>query len=140
MRASLIAVMLLTLSGCASPYGNYAALPDAANAQMADESAYDVAALFPPASTHLSLSQVADDAYGMELVKKLREAGYALQDAGSVAISANEPAPLPVSYTVDHLGDELSRITVNVGSQSLSRVYNTANDTITAAGSWTRNE
>jgi hypothetical protein len=140
MRASLIAAMLLTLSGCASPYGNYASLPEATNVQMADESAHELVLLYPPASTHLSISQTANDAYGMELVKQLREAGYAMQDAGSVAISGDDTAPLPVSYTVDHLGYELSRITVNVGSQSLSRVYNTANDTITAAGSWTRKE
>jgi len=141
MRTSLIAALLLTtLSGCASPYGNYASLPEATNVQMADESAHELALLYPPASTHLSISQMARDAYGMELVKQLREAGYGMQDAGSVTHSADDTAPLPVSYTVDHLGDELARITVNVGSQSLSRVYNTANDTITAAGSWTRKE
>ena len=81
MPKFMIAALLLgSLSACAPQYGNYTKIPDVYNAQMADASAQKLSTLYPPASTHLVLSQIATDAYGVELIKKLRESGYAIEE------------------------------------------------------------
>jgi len=51
--------------------------------------------LYPPASTHFILSQSAKDAYGVELVKDLRENGYAIEDSDSVSSLFSSTASLP---------------------------------------------
>lgn len=141
MQKALIAALLLTtLNACTSPYGNYAALPNATNAQLADETAHEMTVLYPPATTHLSLSQPVNDAYGMELVKQLREAGYAVQDDDKETLPAADTELLPISYTVDGISNGLYRITLRANSQVLSRVYSATNDGFVPAGSWTRKE
>ena len=137
MQKFIATLYLASLTACTSPYGNYAALPDTANVQMADDTAHELTALYPPASTHLSVLQTARDAYGTELIKQLHEAGYAVQNESG---EAADPDSMRISYTLDHLGDELNRLTLSIGTGSLSRVYNTANDNVTPAGSWTRKE
>ena len=87
MHKTLMATLcLLSLNACASPYGNYAKLSDSDNVQMADDTAKKITALYPPALTHINLSQEAKDAYGIELVKKLRENGYAIESGDSFEV------------------------------------------------------
>ena len=186
-----VSLMVAALSACASQYGNYTTLSDALNAQMADDTAHKLAAVYPPAATHLGLLQSPKDAYGVELVKKLRENGYAIEDnssgfgdlfattsatpansgsntssrigqadnkalvekpisiigPASPAIPATSNAPAassrpntPLGYVVDQMGEGLYRVTVSVGVQALSRVYQVSGNKLAPAGSWTRKE
>ncbi len=83
-KISISAVVLGLLSACTSPYGNYTTISEAYNAQMADDAAQELSELYPPATTHLMVSQPTPDAYGVELVKKLREYGYAIENGADV--------------------------------------------------------
>jgi hypothetical protein len=153
----LLVVLCLILSACTPPYGNYTKNVDAVNVQMADDSADELAALYPPASTRFSISQDSKDAYGTELLKSLREKGYALEEGSSLSNFIVHPTPLATAsgaasspekttsnkcfgYIVDQLGEGLYRVTIRIGSACLSRVYSVSGNRIAPAGAWSRKE
>ncbi len=136
MQKLIISALILgVLSGCASQYGNYTNIPELNNSQMADDTALELALLYPPASTHLVVSQPTKDSYGEVLVKKLRERGYALEDSNATTSSSNKFA-----YVVDQVGENLYRVQISINSQVLSRVYMSSSKGVTPAGFWTRKE
>jgi len=172
------ALCLTLLTACAPHYGNYANISGAYNATMADDTADELSRLYPPASTHLTLSQPTVDEFGMELVKQLRQMGYAVENSDAIANLFSSPAPKitessdkkdwsknhanaeptsvseikpnesgsaqgasrPIGYIVDHLGENLYRVTISIDSRLLSRVYSSSGKGITPAGAWTRKE
>lgn len=156
MRKKLLtALCLITLSACTSPYGNYAKVADSYNAQMADDSAKELVALYPPATTHIRLSQEINDAYGEDLVIKLRESRYAIEEGKDTQRTTNaassSPTPndsndavpattLPLYYTVDNIGSVLYRVTINAGDQKINRVYKISGVHMLPVGAWTRKE
>ena len=155
MQRILPIFCLATLVACSPNYGNYAKVTDTFNAQMADDSAKEMIALYPPASTHIRLSQEVNDAYGEDLVMKLRESGYALEDGGRFGTLLNStgsntsqtdtsPAPPTTTkafgYIVDTLGDDLYRVTLRIDTKIVSRVYRASGDAMVPAGAWTRKE
>ena len=143
---------LLTASACTSHYGSYAKVTDSYNAQMADDSAKELVTLYPPASTHLQISHETGDAYGIELVKSLRESGYAIEEGKSTATAANnasattadnEGSPaaiLPIHYIIDNIGNALYRVTISAGDHTINRVYSVSGDDMLPVGAWTRKE
>jgi len=145
----LLLVTLVALTACSSHSGNYTKVSDAYNVQMADDSASRLAAIYPPASTRLTLSQKTGDAYGTELVKKLHEKGYALEESNvwfsntpkNTDTSTKPPvSSTKLSYVVDPVGEQLYRVKLTIGPAVLSRVYSITNNIIAPAGSWTRKE
>jgi hypothetical protein len=143
MQKQLFAALcLMTVTACTSPYGNYAKVTDSYNTQMADDAASELVALYPPATTHLALLQSARDAYGVELVSKLRENGYALEESekASSKPKAIPAASLPIHYTVDNIGAGLYRVTISVSDHMMSRVYSVTGQDMLPAGAWTRKE
>jgi hypothetical protein len=132
--------------GCATqgPRGFYAkSLSPAQSAEMAEDTARQMAALYPPASTYLSMKQPAQDPFGTALVGKLRGKGYALAEA----LASKNPSKAAVmatvgvdfGYVVDGLGaDNSYRVTATVGQETLSRAYLASNDRLSATGYWVR--
>lgn len=157
-----LALVALALGGCATtaPYGNFVHSPVAVDQQpLAGDAARKLAALWPPAKTRFELKQPTPDAFGTALVGNLRAAGYAVLEYGptkaSVAGSAaHEEAPadpagavtptmaaLPLRYVLDHdAGTGLYRLTLWVGTQSITRPYLDQNRTLIPAGYWVRKE
>ncbi len=136
MQKLILSVLVLGfLSGCASQYGNYANISELGNEQIAADTASELALLYPPASTHLVVSQPSKDSYGAELVKNLRERGYALVDSSAATSSSNS-----LAYVVDQIGENLYRVQISIDSQVLSRVYMSSSKGVTPAGFWTRKE
>ena len=180
MQKRITAALCLTvLTACTSHYGNYANISDAYNQTMADDTANELGRLYPPASTHITLSQSTLDDFGAELVKQLRENGYAVEDGDAITSLFSSPAPTltessgktdwsknhanaepstsvaktkakesgsaggvnrSVGYIVDHLGENLYRVTISIDSKLLSRVYSSSGKGISPAGAWTRKE
>jgi hypothetical protein len=103
----MVILCLVSLSACTSQYGNYT--------KMADDSARELMVLYPPASTHLTLSQTTIDAYGAELVKKLRENSYALEEESGFRILGDSPAPATAGGNItarsNLKGTEISAVT-----------------------------
>jgi len=156
MQKPFLAVLcLIAVSACTSPYGNHAKLTDSYNSQMADDGVHELTALYPPATTHIALLQPTEDAYGIELVKSLRESGYAIEQGGDAnsaydaannapMVTDNTEAPpaaiLPIHYTVDSIGGALYRITISAEDQTINRVYSVNGDDMLPVGAWTRKQ
>ena len=149
----------LILGGCvnapgAAAYGNYTSGLPAFNQKLAADAIQQLAALYPPARTRFNLAQPTPDPFGQALVAGLREKGYAVEEAkpaGAIqpasalekAASGTEKgaAGLDLGYVVDQPGTgNLYRLTLAVGSQSLTRAYVAQDGSTHAAGSWTRKE
>ena len=142
--------LLADLAGCASieSYGNFlgANAPATLNEKLAADTVKQLTVLYPPASTRFDLGQPTPDAYGSALVESLRIKGYAIlefePDEASPADKPDTAGPgLSLRYVLDApASTNLYRVTVMVGSQSLSRAYVAQNDTVAPAGAWVRKE
>jgi len=155
MRKPIVIVLLAGfLAGCVTQgsygkYGNFTeTLPATYSAQMVDDTANRLSALYPPANTRFTLQQQPLDPFGAALVGKLRERGYAVKEPlpqpGQTQAKGDEvPQPVPgtdLRYVVDQLGASQYLVTVRVGSQSISRAYRTAANRLTPDGYWVRKE
>ena len=149
MRKLIIAALFaLTLAGCATTgqYGNF--VPAAAGQQqIATDAVQQLATLYPPAKTRFELHQATPDAFGVALVNTLRERGYALLEfnpadkAQASAAPAEASGALPLRYVLDQAGtSNLYRLTLLVGSQSITRPSLEENGTFAPAGYWARKE
>ncbi len=147
MFSSRMAVLILVLAatGCATTsgptqYGNYLKdQPISVDQQIANDALKQLAMLYPPAKTHLTLKQPTPDVFGSELVKGLREAGYALQEYSPKADTVD--AGLPLMYVLDQAKeDRLYRLTIQIGNQAINRPYRQEQGTVTPAGYWARKE
>lgn len=163
MRAPLtFAAAVVCLAGCVttSPiaggaYGNFISnAPATHEKQLADDAARQLRLLYPPASTRLDLRQPSADAFGRQLVEALRSQGYALQEmlpaAGEPAASsatapatmaAHPTAGMPFNYVLDAIASpKLYRVTLILGSQTLTRAYVPQSEAVRPAGAWVRRE
>ncbi|SDY51346.1 conjugal transfer protein TrbH [Nitrosomonas halophila] len=145
MRKIIIASLFaLSLAGCATTgkYGNF--VPAAANQQqIASDAVQQLATLYPPAKTRFELQQATPDAFGIALINSLRERGYALLEFNPVnqAQASIATAALPLRYVLDQAGPAgLYRLTLLVGSQSITRPYLKENGSFVPAGYWVRKE
>ena len=159
-RLSLVLWIGLLLAGCMSPapYG-YAInenVPTPLLERLAQETVTRMEALYPPAHTRLTLTHPATDAYGLALIEALRRKGYGVMESHVTTgrhLSTREDMSGPTQPAVTH--DEgilfryvvdgpfepgLYRVTVFIGSQSLSRVYRMDQQVLAQAGAWVRKE
>lgn len=127
----MMGLLLFTLAGCFTvpqPYGNDTTLSIAQQQELALATVKPLVLLYPPAKIRLNVAQPTTDAYGKALVQALREQGYALQEFAPSSMNDVEQAtPLGVDlyYIVDVLTPlRLHRVTIKVGTQSISRVFN----------------
>ena len=159
-RLSLVLGIGLLLAGCvgSSPYGYLVngAVPPQMPERLAQETVTRMEALYPPAHTRLAVTHLATDPYGVALIEALRQKGYGVREhidrhvipstrdemhtrIKRPAVSHDEGIPL--RYVVDGpFEPHLYRITVFIGSQSLSRVYRMDEQVLAQAGAWVRKE
>jgi hypothetical protein len=136
--------LLIGLAGCTAPpqttYGNYVAnSPKAIDKKIATDAINRLVALYPPASTMFSLRHPTPDAFGTSLVESIRAKGYALLEFNP-ALQAS-PVGLPLSYVFDQTKDtNMYRVTLQVGQQTLTRVYVVQANTVHPASNWARKE
>ena len=167
MRAfdTLVLIAGLGLAGCATGPAIAPATPLASNGllvalspaslqKLIGDASGKLRALYPAASTQFELKQATPDAFGSGLVESLRSSGYAVLEAAHAAQHAKQSDPGPVApsstaardlalrYIVDAPADlNLYRVTLLVGSSSLSRAYMVATDSsLQPAGAWVRKE
>lgn len=145
---------MLGLAGCAAspaPYGNFVHEgPAGYDRTVAEDGVRQLAAVYPPANTRFDLQQATQDAFGKRLTATLRAQGYAVRESAASPIaqsaaargegSAATAAPaLPLRYVLDQASG-LYRVTLHVGSQSLTRAYLAQNGALQPAGAWVRKE
>ncbi len=159
-RLSVLLGIGLLLAGCVnpSPYGYLVGgtVPPQMPERLAQDTVTRMEALYPAAHTRLALTHPATDPYGLALIEALRRKGYALMEHRvntRTAISTRDDMPvavqpaashevgLPFGYVVDGpFESRLYRVTVFIGSQSLSRVYRMDQQVLAQAGAWVRKE
>lgn len=157
MRFISCSLLLACLVGCAAPgagtVGNFSDAPAPVQQQLADASVKQLVLLHPPGNTRFTLQQAASDAFGQPLVAGLRASGYALEDfkpASGAAVAAATPASAaaalpapgtPLGYVLDQAaGPGLYRVSLLVGSQTLTRVFQAHDGQLVPAGAWVRKE
>lgn len=145
MMIRTLAWLALVLAGCTTnpPYGHFAASPAAVDEALAADAIKQLTALYPPAKTRLTLAQPTPDPFGRALVKGLRQQGYALLELNPKRAkpSGSAESGLKLAYVLDDTGSlSLYRLTLRVGTQSLTRAYRAAGGTGVAAGAWARQE
>ncbi len=141
------ALLLAGLAGCAAPqantYGNFLGnAPPELQQPLVDAAVQQLARLYPPGRTRFALQQATPDAFGQALVAALRAQGYAVQEFQPTPPRAQAaPAGQPLAYLLDQAaGPDLYRLTLVVGSQTLSRVYVAHQGRLQPAGAWVRKE
>ncbi len=159
-RLSVVFGIGFLLAGCVSPspYGYLVngAVPPKMPERLAEDTVTRMEALYPPAHTRLALTHPATDPYGVALIEALRRKGYALMESRmhtrmnpstrddmpvAVQPTVSHEAGLPFGYVVDGpFEPRLYRVTVFIGSQSLSRVYRMDQQVLAQAGAWVRKE
>jgi len=159
-RLSVVLGIGLLLAGCISPapYGYLVtgAVPPQMPDQLAQDTVTRMEALYPPAHTRLAVTHPATDPYGVALIEALRQKGYGVMESHVTTgrnLSTREDMPgptqpavthdegIPFHYVVDGpFEPHLYRLTVFIGSQSLSRVYRMDEQMIAQAGAWVRKE
>ena len=147
------------LASCVSPPYGYlinGAVPPQMPERLAQDTVTRMEALYPPAHTRLALTHPATDAYGLALMEALRRKGYGVLDYRvhtrmnsstrddmpiAVQPAVSREADLRFGYVVDGpFEPRLYRVTVFIGSQSLSRAYHMDEQAIAQAGAWVRKE
>ena len=137
-----IAVLALGLAGCSSMrtlYGNFVENPEGLNQkEIASDTVEKITELYPPAKTRFELKQPTPDAFGIALVRGLRDRGYdVLLEIQSEATKTH----LPLRYVFDQFIDtNVYRVTVMIGNQSLTRPYAQQSDGFVPVGYWVRKE
>ncbi|BAU77407.1 IncP-type conjugative transfer protein TrbH [Metapseudomonas furukawaii] len=138
MKRLIVAMALSALVGCASQqqFGAYAELPPGYREVMARDAVNQMAGLYPPASTRLSMALEPSDSFGQILVERLRLAGYAVQESPATPLIDAKA----LGYVMDTLDESTYRVTITVGGESLSRAYFLADHKLSPSGLWARKE
>ncbi len=159
-RLFLVLSVGLLLTGCVSPspYGYLVrgTVPPQVPERLAQDTVTRMEALYPPAHTRLALTHPATDAYGVALMEALRRKGYGVMESRVttrmnpstrddmprvVQSAVSHDVGLPFGYVVDGpFEPRLYRVTVFIGSQSLSRAYRMDQQVLAQAGAWVRKE
>jgi hypothetical protein len=154
MRKFSVALMsALLLAGCKTPapeYGNHLQPIAMDQRRLADDAVKQLVALYPPAKVRLELQQPTPDEFGAALIRGLRDSGYALLEFSPEAPMAKAPAAQAppdelkaqlLRYMIDRAGtSNLYRLSLAVGSQSLTRPYLEQGGALVPAGYWVRKE
>ncbi|HMS86594.1 MAG TPA: hypothetical protein PKD12_23445 [Nitrospira sp.] len=159
-RLSVVLGIGLLLAGCVSPspYGYLVSgtVPPQMPERLAQDTVTRMEDLYPPAHTRLALTHPATDPYGLALIEALRRKGYGVMESRvttrmnpstrddmpvAVQPAVSHKEGLPFGYVIDGpFEPRLYRVTVFVGSQSLSRVYRMDQQVFAQAGAWVRKE
>jgi hypothetical protein len=143
-RRALSAIALsILVAGCAGMrYGNF--IPDSPINQqpIIQDAAVQLVRLYPPAQNTFALQQQTPDKFGRELVDELRARGYAVAEIGKFgqSPSTDTPGALALRYVLDRPDANLYRLTLLIGSQTLSRPYREQFKDLVPAGDWIRRE
>ena len=140
-----VGLVVMGLAACANKplqphYGNYVTSQAPANERIiAADVTKKLISLYPPAQTRFTLQQTTKDAFGAHLVASLRINGFAMAEfkVPPKSTAVNATSAVALAYVLDQpLGASYYRVTVHVNRHSLSRLYESKDGAIGAAGHW----
>ncbi|MCS6730427.1 conjugal transfer protein TrbH, partial [Proteus mirabilis] len=117
--------------------------------KIAVDSVSQLIKVHPPAKTQLIISQKTTDNFGSSFVNELRKRGYSITETyienkkinNEKKNTTKNNTGIPISYILDKFSDaNYYRVTINIGNQSISRLYENNNNTVIPAGYWVMKE
>lgn len=145
----LFLLLCLPLSACvpAMQYGNYVnsnigtaaetALSVEDQTELAKISVRQMSKSFSAQNTILKLNQRIIDPFGEAVVKGLRKNGFSIVEDRKM--KTDSPSTEKFNYVIDYISGSnplIYRVSLFVGTKSISRVYQLNGDTLYPAGSW----
>lgn len=136
----MMLIFTLGLSGCVSnPYqGNFSSYANQTNYQsIIDDAVLQIATIYIPAQTTFHFAKPKDD-FGLELISRLRESGFAIDESSKVESENNQKE---FQYIFDDIsGLQLQRLILTIDNHKLTRAYRFTHGNFSPAGSWLRQE
>lgn len=144
MKRSVIALLVIVLTGCASSeYGVYTPLNTANSARLAIDASNVLPRAYAPSVTRFNVKQETSDAFGDTLIRLLRQKGYAVAENPqfwhSVYLSPKAPG-FSFNYVIDQVSDDQTRLSLMVEGSTISRLYRTVNGVVTPVGFWAKRD
>ncbi|HAT9101486.1 TPA: conjugal transfer protein TrbH [Legionella pneumophila subsp. pneumophila] len=136
MRKLSVLLLVIVLSSCASiQYGNFTVPSQSKDIYLAKNAASQLTQVYPPAQNTFYISQKVSDGFGINLIHEMRNKGYGVIESVQPGQKAN------LFYVVDEdRKGSLYRVSLYVGSQTLSRVYVKTKEQIAPASPWSHKE
>lgn len=144
MKRSVIALLAVVLTGCASSqYGVYTPLDTANSARLAIDASNVLPRVYAPSVTRFNVRQSSLDDFGNTLIRLLRQKGYAVAENPqfwSAFYSAPKAPGFSFNYVVDQVSDDQTRLSLMVEGSTISRMYRTVNGVVTPMGFWAKKD
>jgi len=136
MKKLSILFLVIVLSSCANmQYGNFTVASQSKDIYLANDATSQLTEVYPPAQNTFYISQKVSDGFGIHLIHELRNKGYGVIENVQPRKKAN------LFYVVDEVRKgSLYRVSLYVGSQTLSRVYVKTKEQIAPASLWSLKE
>lgn len=136
MKELSVLLLAVLLSSCASMrYGNFTQISQGRDAYLAADAATQLTRVYPPAQNTFCIGQRVTDGFGITLVQGLRKKGYGVNENQCPKQKAN------FFYVLDELEPQnLYRVSLYVGIQTLSRLYAKNHEKILPVSAWTHKE
>jgi hypothetical protein len=133
MKPNLITASVLLslfLSSCANQ-SLVPPMPETALTTIAQDATGQLASLYPPAQTHFVLELSGKSLFDAKFRNQLRQSGYALHETEEDSNAHLNSGGKQLSYVLDALNDVSHygyyRLTLNIGKDQLSRLYDANN-------------
>lgn len=136
MKKLTVLLLAVLLSSCANMrYGNFAEVSPAKEVYLAKDAVSQLSRLYPPARNTFCIRQKVCDAFGIHLIQEMRKKGYGVVENVYQKQKAN------FFYVVDETEPgRLYRVSLFIGSQTLSRVYANTHGKLSPISPWSHKE
>lgn len=136
MRKLSVLLLVIVLSSCASmQYGNFTVASQSKDIYLAKDAASQLTHIYPPAQNIFYISQKVSDGFGINLIHEMRNQGYGVIENVQPRQKAN------LFYVVDEVRKgSFYRVSLYIGSQTLSRVYVKTKEQIAPVSPWSHKE
>ncbi len=136
MKKVSILLLVMLLSSCANMrYGNFTNVSQGKDIYLAKDAVSQLTRVYPPARNTFCISQKICDGFGINLVHEMRKKGYGVIEKVHPKQKAN------FFYVVDETEPgRLYRVSLYIGSQTLSRMYTKTNGKLVPISPWSYKE
>ncbi len=116
-------------------YGNFTDVSTAKDVYLAKDSVSQLTRVYPPARNTFCISQKVCDCFGIKLIQEMRKKGYGVVEKPKSKQKAN------FFYVVDETEPgRIYRVSLYIGSQTLSRVYAKTRGNLAPISPWSHKE
>lgn len=134
--------VLLSISACSitKPYGAHIEQSIFESDTLSTDAVAILEKIKRPANTRLNFKHEATDSFGLALTNKLRHKGYAISEFPPKKGEPIYSDGYDFRYIVDGIDHDMLRLTLIVGSETISRPYFRKPSGLYPASFWTRKE